>query len=48
MNWMAKNQGKKQKGKYQQGSGTQYNKEHAGHVPDYGGNTQDPNAKSVE
>lgn len=28
-----------------QNSGTQYHKEHASHVPDYGGNDIDPNAK---
>jgi hypothetical protein len=38
---------KNQKGKYQQGSGTHYHKEHASHVPDYGGNTMDPNAKGL-
>ncbi|MCC3359212.1 hypothetical protein [Bacillus sp. REN16] len=27
------------------GSGSQYHKEHASHVPDYGGNSVDPNAK---
>jgi hypothetical protein len=35
----------KQKGKYQQGSGSQYHREHASHVPDYGANTRDPLAK---
>jgi hypothetical protein len=35
----------KQKGKYQQGSGSKYHKEHASHVPDYGANSMDPNAK---
>ncbi|MCQ6274200.1 hypothetical protein JMM81_04290 [Bacillus sp. V3B] len=38
----------KQKGKYQQGSGSQYHKEHASHVPDYGANNTDPNAKRVK
>lgn len=38
---------KNQKGKYQQGSGTQYHKEHASHVPDYGANIVDPNVNSL-
>lgn len=33
------------KQKYQQGSGSKYHKEHASHVPDYGANSIDPNAK---
>lgn len=40
-----KNMNEKQQGKYQQGSGTEYHKEHASHVPDYGANIVDPNAK---
>ncbi|MEH7109415.1 MULTISPECIES: hypothetical protein [Bacillaceae] len=32
-------------GKYKQGSGSKYHEEHASHVPDYGANTVDPNAK---
>jgi hypothetical protein len=35
------------KGKYQQGSGTKYHKEHAAHVPDYGGNSMEPSAKEI-
>lgn len=34
-------------GKYQQGSGSKYHEEHASHVPDYGANIVDPNAKGV-
>jgi hypothetical protein len=30
--------------KSKQGSGSAYHKEHASHVPDYGGNLVDPNA----
>jgi len=37
----------KQVGKYQQGSGSEYHKEHASHVPDYGQNIIDPNAKGL-
>lgn len=37
----------KQIGKYQQGSGSEYHKDHASHVPDYGANIVDPNAKGV-
>ncbi len=33
------------KGKYQPGSGSNYHKEHASHVPDYGANSMDPSAK---
>ncbi|KYC94276.1 hypothetical protein MXL46_20175 [Heyndrickxia sporothermodurans] len=29
------------------GSGSSYNKNHAGHLPDYGGNDVDPNAKGI-
>lgn len=37
----------KQKGKYQQGSGSTYHKEHAGHVPDYGANSTDPTVEGL-
>lgn len=40
------NKGKKI-GKYQQDSGTNYHKEHASHVPDYGGNSMEPSAKTI-
>ncbi|MBB6446363.1 hypothetical protein [Bacillus benzoevorans] len=36
-----------EKGKYQPGSGTKYHKEHAAHVPDYGGNSMEPSAKEI-
>ncbi len=37
-----------QKGKSQwQDSGSDYHREHASHVADYGGNTQDPIAKNT-
>lgn len=32
-----------QTGKFQQGSGSEYHKEHASNVPDYGGNSTDQN-----
>jgi hypothetical protein len=44
---MPNQQNNQQKGKANpsgQGSGTQYHKEHASNVPDYGHNTIDPNA----
>jgi hypothetical protein len=47
---MPNQQNNQQKGKAnpsEQGSGTQYHKEHASNVPDYGGNTIDPNAEGV-
>jgi hypothetical protein len=40
------NKGKKM-GKYQQDSGTNYHKEHASHVPDYGGNSMEPSAETI-
>jgi hypothetical protein len=45
--YMPNQQNNQQKGKTnsnQQGSGSQYHKEHASNVPDYGANTVDPNA----
>ena len=33
--------------KSQEGSGSAYHKEHASHVPDYGANMVDPNAKGL-
>lgn len=47
---MPNQQNNQQKGKANptgQGSGTQYHKEHASNVPDYGGNTIDPNAEGL-
>lgn len=47
---MSNQQNEQPKGKSntnQQGSGTEYHKEHASNVPDYGGNTMDPNAKGL-
>ena len=41
------NQQKGKSGPTGQGSGTQYHKEHASNVPDYGGNTIDPNAEGL-
>ena len=41
---------KLQKGKSinnEQGSGSQYHREHASNVPDYGANNIDPNAKGL-
>lgn len=35
------------KGKYQPGSGSNYHKEHASHVADYGANSMDPSAKEL-
>ncbi|MEH7335446.1 hypothetical protein V7161_22765 [Neobacillus drentensis] len=40
------NRNENQKGKYQQGSGTKYHKEHAGSVPGYGNNQVDQVQKS--
>jgi hypothetical protein len=37
-------QQKQASAKSKQGSGSAYHKEHASHVPDYGGNSVDPNA----
>ncbi|MCM3241083.1 hypothetical protein M3589_25870 [Heyndrickxia oleronia] len=31
-----------------EGAGSIYNKQHAGHLPDYGGNIVDPNAKGIK
>ncbi|RFB18520.1 hypothetical protein DZB84_06335 [Bacillus sp. HNG] len=30
------------------GSGSRYHEEHASHVPDYGANSMDPNAKNAK
>jgi hypothetical protein len=40
------NRNNKQAGKYQQGSGSEYHRQHASNVPDYGANSIDPNAES--
>lgn len=34
----------KQKGQFQQNVGSNDHRDHASHIPDYGGNTVDPNA----
>lgn len=36
-----------QSSKYEQGSGSEYHRLHASHVPDYGANSMDPIAESV-
>lgn len=33
--------------KYKQGSGSEYHEEHASNIPDYGGNSTDPNAMAA-
>ncbi|WP_428909883.1 hypothetical protein [Niallia sp. Krafla_26] len=45
---MKKQQSNKASAKNRQGSGSAYHQEHASHVPDYGGNTMDPNAKGKQ
>jgi hypothetical protein len=41
------NNNNKQPGKYQPGSGSEYHRQHASHVPDYGANSMDPMAESL-
>ena len=41
------NNNNRQAGKYQQGSGSMYHRQHASNVPDYGGNSMDPIAESL-
>lgn len=40
-----KDENKQRKENLQQGTGSEYHREHASHVPDYGANIMDPNAK---
>jgi len=50
VNDLPNQQNNQQKGKSnanQQGSGSEYHREHAGNVPDYGGNTMDPTAEGL-
>jgi len=42
---MKNNKNQNQSNHSKEGAGSAYNKNHAGHLPDYGGNDIDPNAK---